>query len=58
MIPPLERGRNIITSNEEIADTLADQHASISRDPHEKSKTGKNRKKKSYHIINYSQAEN
>ena len=47
---PLERGGNIITSPDEIAD----HYTNISRDPHKKSKTGKNRKKKSYNTINHS----
>ena len=54
IIPPLkkERNRNIITSPDEVAD----YYANTLRDPHKKSKPGKNRKrkKKSY----YSQTEN
>ena len=41
-IPPLERGGNLITSPEEIAD----HYANISRGPHKKSKQEKNRNKK------------
>ena len=57
IISPLESEGNIITSPEEIADTFADHYANILRDPY-KNKPEKTRKKKSYHIINHSQAEN
>ena len=40
-IPPLEREGNIITSPEEIADTIADHNANISRDPIRKVNHGK-----------------
>ena len=57
----LEKGGSIITSPDEIADTFADHYSNISRDPHKKTKpknSERGRKKKSYHIINYSQTEN
>ena len=43
---PLERAGNIITLLQEIAETFYDHYANISRDPHKKSKPGKNRKRK------------
>ena len=52
----LERG--VITSHDEITHTFADHYANISKDLCKKSKPGKNRKKRSYHMINYSQTEN
>ena len=33
-IPPLAKGRNIITTPDDIADTFADHYANISRDSH------------------------
>ena len=59
IIQTLESGGNIIISPKKISDTfVADHYANISRDPHKKSKQGKNRKKNSYHIINHSETEN
>ena len=57
-MPPLERGRSIITSPDKIADTFAVHYANILRDDHKKSKPEKNRKRKSYLTINHSQTEN
>ena len=45
-IPPLKKGRNIITSPDKIANTFADHYINILRDSHKKSKLVKNRKKK------------
>ena len=57
-ITPLDKGGNIITSPDDIAETFADYYANILREPHKKSKPGENRKKKNYYIINHSQTEN
>ena len=51
-IPPLERGGNIITSPDKIADTFADHFANVLRDPNKEKQTSENRKK-NYHIINH-----
>ena len=54
IVPSLDRGGNIITSPEEIADTFADHFANILKDLHKKSKPGKN-----YHqTTNHLQTEN
>ena len=45
IVLPLEKGRSIITSPDEIADTFADHYANISKDLHKKSKPGKIRNK-------------
>ena len=57
IISPLEREENTITSPDKIADIFANHYANILRDPNNKSKPGKHRKKTTYHIINYSQTE-
>ena len=46
IVLPLDRGRKIITSPDEIAD------------PYKKSKPRKNRNKKNYHTTNHLQTEN
>ena len=38
IVSPLNRGRNIITSPDEITDTYADHYENISKDLHKKSK--------------------
>ena len=46
IVPPLDRGINIITLPDEITDTFADHYAKILIDLHKKGKPGKNRNKK------------
>ena len=48
MFPPLKRGENIITSPDEI-------YANISRDPHKKNKSVKNRKRKKDEELPYNE---
>ena len=54
IVPPLDRGGNIISSS----DKIADRYAYISKDPYKKSKPGKNRKEKNFYTPNHLQTEN
>ena len=53
IVTPLDRGRNITTSPDEIPDVFADHYSNISKDLHKKSKPGKNRNKKRKEEIPY-----
>ena len=53
IFPPLDRGGNIITSPDEIADTFADHYAIITKDLYKKKKPGKNRNKKREVVLPY-----
>ena len=61
IVPPLDRGGNIITLPEKISNTFADHYANTSKDLRKKSKPGKTeikREKKNYHTTNHLQTDN